>query len=83
MSLFTAFTVLEHTNAPSAKYAMPEERVYRTTAVVRPVTMTLDCPKCQRIGLRKTRVSYMLKHEIASGDDGSENAPHGARRISF
>lgn len=49
MNLFTPFAVLEHTTAPKAKYAMPAERVYRTTAAVIPVTITLDLGKLATI----------------------------------
>lgn len=75
MNLFIAFTVLEHTNAPKAKYAMPAERVYSMTPAVRAVTMTLDCPTLAHPSL-KTGKPYMFKYIVASRCDGTENGRH-------
>ena len=59
MKRFTALTVREQTTAPRAKYAIPAERVYKMTAAVRLVTITLDF---ETLIYRPTRV--VQKHNV-------------------
>lgn len=54
MNLLTTFTVLEHTTAPRAKYAIPAERVYRMTPAVSVVTITLDCVAVMLFSTKKS-----------------------------